>query len=825
MSGQSVIKFSAVRSDAPSSPPSATGSFDAYALAGFGTDLLPILPHDATISPQSPSFDELIKNRGKVPGEKRHGGWVGKANFTDSVATADDHRRWQAWGAGVGMLGRNFPALDIDIDDADLADIVHELAFSVLGAAPVRFGNGSRRILVFRGANFTKRRITFRDCNAPPVPPGEKATLQAVEFLAKGQQYVVEGIHPKTMKPYYWVDGRSPVEVRPEGLTEITADGLDRFFTQLERRLGQLDYEVVTQSSSGSHAVSVYQPGLRAPSLEAIGRALCAIPNEVDYDTWLKIGIACKAAAGLEHEAAAFALYEDWSLDYPENTPEIVLAKWESFRPPYKIGWDFLARFAQDEGDGSFVSAHEDFEAIADAPEPGAKSGTMLSEPLQRMFDRYVWVERLKRVCDTKSGDLLDREQFNVRMAHIGDPSDAKKCGWAAMLRDFRNVTAVKGVTYRPGKGLYVDEELPGLTGKCVNTWTDPGLVLPPPPTDEAVRPWLEHVAFCVPDEQERETVLSWLAWVAQHPGEKPNWALVIGSTVEGLGKDLMMDPVREALGPANVREIGPEDLGSGYSDYLVGTRLLIVEEMELNERKATMNRLKPLIAAPPYTLRVNVKFQPQYEVPNIIAAVFFTNMENALAINRQARRYFVTWNDAQPRDASYYEGLVDWYASGGALKAASWLMHRDVSEFKAKGRAPDTAAKENMRLETRSLLDELIEDGLADGEGPFAHRLFALSEVLMWLGGRLNERQALSPQRVARTLKRARAPKIKRLALGQEPAGCTAACRLSREEQVFARPDLPDAQTLEGDEIRKIFWDDRSDLRLVDAVLNGEDQ
>ena len=157
-----------------------------------------------------------------------------------------------------------------------------------------------------------------------------------------------------------------------------------------------------------------------APSLEAIARALAAIPNDVDYDTWLKIGAAVKGSAPTGEEQGAFDLWEDWSLQYGGNTPEMVQAKWESLHSP-KVGWDYLTRYATDQGDGTFYGAWEDFDATQDPPPSGEVSkGPLVSSKVQAVFDRYVWVERLKRMCDRETGDLLDREQFNVRNAHIG---------------------------------------------------------------------------------------------------------------------------------------------------------------------------------------------------------------------------------------------------------------------------------------------------------------------------------------------------------------------------------------------------------------------
>lgn len=792
-------------------------TFQQYADAGFRDDLLSLLPPDADLHPDS---RHLAPNRGKAPGRKRAGGWVGFKDWTRYTATAEDMTTWQGWGAGIGMQGRRFPALDIDVDDPELADAIHREAVISLGAAPARFGRGSRRILVYAGAGLRKERLAFRRA-------GEVAD-QAVEFLATGQQYVVEGIHPKTGQPYIWHDGHSPIELGSDGLTSITAEQLRTLYLRIEGLLGQYGYEVVTRSAmrGGSSAGPVSQASLRAPSLAAVGRALAAIPNEVDYDTWLKIGAAVKASAGPEKEQEAFALWEDWSLQYGDNTPEMVLAKWDSLRSPFRVGWGFLSHYATDQGDGTFYGALEDFDVTEDPSASGKESnGPLVTTKVQAVFDRYVWVERLKRMCDRETGDLLDREQFNVRNAHIGPPSSSTGSAWSIVTSNPRRLTVVKGVTFRPGGELFVTEDLPGLVGLCINRWRDHGASLPDTATDAEVQTWLDHVAFVIPDDRERSIVLDWLAWIIQNPGEKPNWSLVIGSTVEGMGKDMMIEPVRVALGAANVREIGPDDLVSGYTDFLANTRLLLVEEMQMSERKAMMNRLKPLVAAPPYTLRVNIKFEPQYEVPNIVAAIFFTNMDNALSLSKQDRRYFVTWNHGQPREALYYEALANWYADGGAAMAARWLLSRDVSAFKAKGRAPDTAAKGAMRLAALPDLEATIHDGLLNREGPFARRLVTVGEVAEWVREFIGPFRPPSPRRLVGALKAAGAIQFdRRPSLGAVPAECRRPHAYDpKQVQLFAMPGDMIALELLDDlpALREGFWAER--LSVHEDFAAGE--
>lgn len=477
--------------------------FAAYSAAGFTEDLLPIIPPDAQLRASVGADDGLTKSRGKVPGRKRGRTWVGLQDWTTLIAHTALLDDWHSWGAGVGMQGRRFPALDIDVDDGDLAEKVHHYAEKRLGLAPVRFGRGSRRILVFAGARFNKRRLVFGRPGETTVDEQgrTKPKTHAVELLETGQQYVVEGIHPKTGMPYRWHDGRSPAVIGATALPPISEQAVDGFFDGLPDLLEVYGYEVLSRSAGSGGDGAVWQEGLLAPSVDAIRRAVAAVPNEVDRDTWLKIGAAIKASTGLERLEDAYDIWMEWSLQWPENTPESIDAMWRSLGPKYRVGWDYLARYCTEEGDGTFFAAAEDFDAIEEPPAPGEESkGPPVSPKVQALFDRWVWVERLKRACDIRSGELLDREQFNVRNAHTGPPTSKDGCAWAVLISNPKRLQAVKAVTYRPGGELFVNERLPGLTGPCINRWKDPALDLPATATDAEIAPWMAHVEFVVPD-------------------------------------------------------------------------------------------------------------------------------------------------------------------------------------------------------------------------------------------------------------------------------------------------------------------------------------
>lgn len=543
----------------------------------------------------------------------------------------------------------------------------------------------------------------------------------------------MEGVHPKTGKPYSWRDGRSPVEVGAAGLVVVTAEALDALFAKIEFLVTVMwGGEIVTSANASARGDGeTIQDNLLAPSLGAVKRALEALPNDVDYDTWLKVGAAVKAATG--EDELGYDMWEDWSLQWPENTPEDVRAKWDSLRAPYHVGWVWLSQLAHQHG---FSAAAEEFAVGAsNAPPPTTAEDRDADERARAraasdLFEACVWINRVKLVCDLRTMRLMDRDQLNAEWWMVGDPSDGKQNAWATFMRAGDRRRSVQSITYRPGAALFVHEEDEG--GECLNLWQAPSVTPPAGVRDAQVRLYLEHLAYLIPDARERKILLDWQAWVLQNPGLKPNWGVLIGSPHQGNGKSILMEPMRAGLGRKNVRTVTAEDMASGFSDWLVETKLFVVEEMHSFERKSTMNRLKNYLATPPDRLRVNPKYGKQFEIPNLVAGVFFTNHFDALALERTDRRFFVVWTEVAPRDEDYYRQLVEWLKAGGALLVAGWLLERDVSAFNPLGRAPSTEAKEDMRKAARSMLDEWIEDGIADELAPFATDLVSAEEV--WL-------------------------------------------------------------------------------------------
>jgi hypothetical protein len=229
---------------------------------------------------------------------------------------------------------------------------------------------------------------------------------------------------------------------------------------------------------------------------------------------------------------------------------------------------------------------------------------------------------------------------------------------------------------------------------------------------------------------------------------------------------------------------------------------------MENFERRRTNDLLKPLLASPPEWLMVNEKYQRPYPTPNIVACVFFTNERNAVQITRGDRRYFVVWNDEDARDPLYYKNLVKWYCGGGEDLSASWLLSRDVRHFDAKGRAPATIAKEEMRKASRPPVVEWIEDSLAAEDAPFNTDLICVEDVRWRIPAEVCGRLRPNSVKMGALLRDAGLRPVGKaqIRMGAR-TGATRSDRMRlmscRRHEMYARH----AETGSADRLRDLFW------------------
>lgn len=113
----------------------------------------------------------------------------------------------------------------------------------------------------------------------------------------------------------------------------------------------------------------------------------------------------------------------------------------------------------------------------------------------------------------------------------------------------------------------------------CFNLYRPPDIR---PGDAERAGSWLDHVHRIYPDDAEH--IIDWQAHRVQHPNEKINHALLLGGKQE-IGKDTLLEPVKEAVGPWNFHEVSPKQIMGRFNGFFKSVILRILGPLVRNPR------------------------------------------------------------------------------------------------------------------------------------------------------------------------------------------------------------------------------------------------
>lgn len=326
--------------------------------SGF-KELVSVIPPGASLSPASKIAQDQI---GKTPGRQNMAGYWGGYDWNNYTPTPRDMLQWDNARANIGLKAGRYPAVDIDVTNEAMSDMIRAEATRILGKAPIRIGRHPKTLLMFRTEEpFGKMQLRFVD---------NQGIGQLVEMLADGQQYVIGGIHPATREPYRL--DTDIAEAGPDALPLITKAQAEQFFATIAETLETLGCQVTKVDNSADKAVerkAVEQTGLLAPSMGKLIEVVAALPNTSaafpDRDDYLLVGYAIKAAAGEANVAEAKELFCGWAErweDAGDNAVETAAHDFDRMYPPYSVGWDFLLEKAGSLG--VVEVAKEEFTAV-----------------------------------------------------------------------------------------------------------------------------------------------------------------------------------------------------------------------------------------------------------------------------------------------------------------------------------------------------------------------------------------------------------------------------------------------------------------------------
>jgi Family of unknown function (DUF5906) len=315
----------------------------------------------------------------------------------------------------------------------------------------------------------------------------------------------------------------------------------------------------------------------------------------------------------------------------------------------------------------------------------------------------------------TPTGEMWPASSVNSRVPAVTIPMREKPIPAASWLDKNR---AVEQMTWAPGKPSVIDDKLIADGG-----WFDrPGcktfnLYRPPtikPQAGDSTQ-WIDHVKFVFGDDDARH-IINWFAHRVQYPDQKINHALVFGGA-QGVGKDTLIEPVKQAVGPWNFAEVSPQQMLGRFNPFVKSVILRVSEARDLGDtdRFGFYEHTKAYTAAPPDVLRVDEKHMREHAVLNVCGVIITTNNKDSLHLPGDDRRHFVTWSTRKKEDfpATYWTAIYRWFANGGIEIVAHYLATLDISGFDPKAPPPKTPAFWEIVDSSRSLEDAEMADAL----------------------------------------------------------------------------------------------------------------
>ena len=685
------------------------------------TDLISVTPPDATLAPQSKlSADQ----RGKAPGRRnRNGTWAGY-DWRRYTATRNDVRRWSGEGANIGLRAGRFPGVDIDTLDAGLALAIERVALETLGPAPVRFGRSPKRLLMYRTPEpFARMRLMIED----------KAGVQhLVEVLGEGQQYLVYGTHPVTRQPYHWTTAVPAASA----LTAITASDVERFFDAVTAILVADGFNV-RREGDGRRQTRVVSRNidLWAPSMDILREAVALIPNTDKLfparDDYIRLGYAIRAAAGEHPEEEAYTAFAEWAARHDKDArvagnPETWRSDWRRMRPPYSVGWDYIAGLARQFG---FVDATSEFTTEGAPPDPHPAPAALppVVAPLKRVIVTDQWLA--DRVVARFEGRVRYMPEAEKWLAWTGTHwrEDAMSAAEGIIIELLKQIgeeevyehTPAKerakmrqhiesASTFRHVKTLIAADPDVKIAAESLDAdlWvlnTPGGLVdlrtgerRPSEPRDlvrfitavgpdSELRPtrWLQFLEEVTGGDKELQAYLQRLAGYGL-TGSTDEQVLVFLYGTGGNGKSKFVNALGGMMG-AYAKTAAMETFTASYFDrhstdiaHLMGARLVLSTETQA-ERRWDEARVKALTGGEPVTARFmrqdNITFVPRFKL------IFSGNHKPAIrhvdpAMQRRIHLVPFTHKPPTPDTAlgeklqAEYPGILAWAIAGTRL----WL-------------------------------------------------------------------------------------------------------------------------------------------------------
>lgn len=346
-------------------------------------------------------------------------------------------------------------------------------------------------------------------------------------------------------------------------------------------------------------------------------------------------------------------------------------------------------------------------------------------------FKNCVYVASVNSIIDA-NGRPFKQEQFNnwyggYEFAMDHEQRKTTRKAWEAFTQSLsvKHPKADK-TCFRPLEqpGAIIDDNGTLL----LNTYVE----INTPRKQGDVTPFLNHVAKLLPDERDRQIVLSYMAACVQHKGHKFQWAPLIQGA-EGNGKSLFSRCVAFAVGQRYTATPQASEIGEKFNEWIVGKLFVGVEDIYLPDHKReVIEILKPMITNDRMAIRAMGRAQEDND--NYANFIFNSNHRDAIRKTKDDRRFAVFYTaqqtkadiDASGMGGSYFPKLYNWLKLEGGYAMVNEFLHtyKIPDEFNPTvecQRAPITSSTDEAVMESMGMVEQRILQAIEEQQWGFA--------------------------------------------------------------------------------------------------------
>lgn len=368
------------------------------------------------------------------------------------------------------------------------------------------------------------------------------------------------------------------------------------------------------------------------------------------------------------------------------------------------------------------------------APEMVESVGFLRAEQMIELFKGCVYARDIDRVW-MPNGELLRPAAFNVFFGGYQFLMDdiGKKTTDEAFKAFTRNpmlrAPQVAATTFDPNlePGAIVTD----FKGRdAVNTWLPPVVK----EIDGDPSPFLNHLAKVLPDERDRQILLSWMAALVQYPGHKFAWAPVLQG-VEGNGKSFFAMCCSAAVSPLYSHTPRSKDLVKEFNSWMHRKLFAIVDEARVDTPEM-IEALRNLITEETQTIEPKgVDADSQRVFTNFM---FTMNDKRAMKKTRNDRRLAMFYTAQQCEadiardgmDGEYMPNLYAWAKGQHAFKHLGegygfavithylkrFKIPDELNPIGMAHRAPRTSAHEEAVSGALGLREQEVQEAIDSG-------------------------------------------------------------------------------------------------------------